>query len=130
MKLPALTAATLALAAFCHPAYAAHTEQIGQCFVHADGCHDGSQQCTSDIAHPDDLDGSYRGALAGIEVVTYTGSGRIEQINFTNNNKSVHISLYTKGKGHYVKSPIGGGGVCVGAAGGSYGVNIIAHYKN
>jgi hypothetical protein len=110
--------------------------KIASNYVRADGCHDTTQVFTTQVPAVDRLDRSYRGELAGIEVVETAANNGHAHRNFTwvNNGSAISYELYAKGAGHWVDPPkvFGvnvGGGACLGAAGGSEGVDIYAHYR-
>ena len=103
--------------------------------VTANGCHDESKGFKIPIPDAGNLDTSYQGKLAGIEV-REGGNGTHENKNwaFADGGASLVFELYAKGGGHWVDPPkvfgakIGGGG-CEGATGADSFVDIFGHYK-
>ena len=110
--------------------------KIASSFVRADGCKESTQVYTVGIPSPEHLDLTYKGVLAGIEVVETTGNNDRQSKNFQfiSNNHVITYQLYAKGKGQWVDPPkiFGkplGGGLCVGAEGAWIGIDIIAHLR-
>lgn len=109
--------------------------KIGSNYVSANGCHDTTSTFTTGIPDSDKLDKSYKGVLAGIEVVETTGVGTHAYKNFTfiANGSAITYQLYAKGAGYW-QPPVCifgtciGGGACIGAKGASEGIDIYAHY--
>lgn len=103
--------------------------KIASNFVHANGCHETTQRFTTQVPNVDRLDRSFRGPLDGIEVVVTSANNGHASRNYAwaANGTAISYDLYAKGKGNYVKSPFGGGGVCVGAAGGWLAIDVYAH---
>ncbi|MES5486857.1 hypothetical protein QMZ05_29240 [Bradyrhizobium sp. INPA03-11B] len=103
--------------------------------VTANGCHDTTQSFTTSVPHPERLDRSYHGVLDGIEVRVTAANNGHSYSNFAwKDDHTITYTLYAKGAGHWVDPPkiFGtpiGGGWCAGAAGGSMGIEIFAHYK-
>jgi hypothetical protein len=111
-------------------AEAAARVKIAQDDITATGCNGQSTNWrTASIPNPSDLDTAYKGELGGIEVSTWGNGRHGHNIKFTDNSTAIAYQLWAHGAGHYVHSPIGGGGVCVGAAGADSGIKIYAHYK-
>ena len=110
--------------------------KIASNYVQANGCHDTTQVFTTQVPAVDRLDRSYHGVLDGIEVVETTANNGHAYRNFTwvNNGGAISYQLYARGAGTWIDAPnvFGmkiGGGYCHGAAGGSQGVDIYAHYR-
>lgn len=110
--------------------------KIATHYVEANGCHETTQTFTTQVNDVDRLDRSYHGILDGIEVVETTGVSRHAYRNFAwvNNGGAITYQLYAGGKGTWINPPkvFGetiGGGYCHGAAGGSQGIEIYAHYR-
>jgi hypothetical protein len=110
--------------------------KIASNMVTANGCHDTTQTFTTQVPNIDQLDRSFPGVLSGIEVKEFTGNNGHAYRNFrwVNNGTAISYELYAKGAGHWVDgvNVFGvkiGGGACVGAAGGSEGIDIFAVYK-
>jgi hypothetical protein len=109
--------------------------KIASNYVQANGCHDTTQSFTTQVPNIDRLDRSYHGVLDGIEVIETAANNGHTYRNFAwiNNGTAITYELYAKGAGYWVDPPkvFGtpiGGGYCHNAAGGSEGVEIIAHY--
>jgi hypothetical protein len=111
------------------------TVKIATQYVTANGCHDNSQTFTTTVPHADHLDRSYHGVLDGIEVRVTAANNGHSYSNFTwKDENTISYTLYAKGAGYWVNPPkvFGvtiGGGYCHGAAGGSMGIDVVAHYK-
>jgi len=110
--------------------------KIASSYVGANGCHDTTQSFATQVPNAGRLDRSYHGVLDGIEVVeTAANNGHaFRNFAFTSDGNGITYQLYAKGAGHWVDPPRAfgvqvGGGVCVGAAGASEGIDIYAHYK-
>jgi hypothetical protein len=110
--------------------------KIATNYVRENGCHETTQSFTTQVPNVERLDRSYHGVLDGIEVVETTGNNGHANRNFTwvNNGSAISYQLYAKGAGFWIDPPriFGvqvGGGYCHGAAGGSEGIEIYAHYK-
>jgi hypothetical protein len=116
-----------------HPAMAGEATRlkIGTASVRANGCNDSSQSFKFVILDAEKLDRSFNGVLAGLERTYTEANGTRSDTNwaFTDGGSAVTFSLYAKGGGNWVKSPFGGGGVCVGASGANITVEVYAHYK-
>lgn len=108
--------------------------KIGSNFVRTSGCHETIQTFTTQVPNANRLDRLYHGVLDGIEVVETAANNGHAYRNFTwVNNGAITYQLYAKGAGYWVDPPTVfgikvGGGYCHDAAGGSEGVEIIAHY--
>ncbi|MGA7809767.1 hypothetical protein [Bradyrhizobium sp.] len=109
--------------------------KIASHYVRADGCHDHSETFTTEVPHPERLDRSYHGVMDGIEVRVTAANNGHSVGNFSwKSATEITYTAYAKGAGHWVDPPnvFGvkvGGGVCLGAEGGSMGFDVIAHYK-
>ena len=69
--------------------------KIASSFVRADGCRDITQVYTVGIPNPEHLDLTYKGVLAGIEVIETTGNNDRHSRNFQfiNNNHAITYQL-------------------------------------
>jgi hypothetical protein len=110
------------------------TIKLASHFVQANGCHDTSQSFTTEVPNIDRLDRSFHGELDGIEVVETAANNGHAYRNFRWGGNAISYELYARGAGHWVDPPkvFGtpiGGGICVGAAGGSEGIDVIGHYR-
>lgn len=109
--------------------------KIATSYVRADGCHDTTQSFTTQIPNTDRLDRSYHGVLDGIEVVEIAANNghAFRNFAFISDGKAITYQLYAKGAGNWVDPPrvfgiTAGGGTCLGAAGGSEGIEVYARY--
>jgi hypothetical protein len=110
--------------------------KIASNYVQTNGCHDVTTPFTTQVPNVDRLDRSYHGVVDGLEVVEVTGVNGHAYRNFrwVNNGIAISYELYAKGAGHWVDPPkiFGqpiGGGACIGAEGGSEGIEVFAHYQ-
>jgi hypothetical protein len=110
--------------------------KIASVLVTANGCHAESHSYTTNVLHPERLDRSYHGGpLDGLEIrVTAANNGHSYGDFVWKDDHTITYTVAASGAGHWVDPPSAfgvkiGGGWCAGAAGGSSGIDIIAHYK-
>jgi hypothetical protein len=138
----AVAASALALAASAGSAFGIDSApqptrvKIATLSHHENGCSESSRTFVVDIPDAERLDLDYKGALAGIEIreIEANNGHSFGNIAFLDGQNKMTISLWAKGAGRRVDSPLnvftgGRGSVCVGAEGASEGVEIYAHYK-